>query len=75
MSGVQIGGLAWNNVGNNLNGVQVGGLVNVAGNLSGVQIGLVNYATKVDRGVQFGLWNQIKENGWAPILPIVNGSF
>ena len=56
-------------------GLQVG-LVNVTGHRAvGLQIGLVNYAVRVDRGLQIGLVNIISENGWLPVLPIVNGHF
>ena len=49
--------------------------VNVADRVTGCQIGLVNYAGYVDSGLQIGLVNINKGNGWAPVLPIVNGGF
>lgn len=50
--------------------------VNVAsGVMRGCQIGLVNYANSVERGCQVGLLNIISQNGWLPVLPIVNGHF
>ena len=42
---------------------------------AGAQVGLVNYAASVDSGMQIGLVNIIARNGWAPVLPIVNGHF
>ena len=50
--------------------------VNVAsGSVRGCQIGLVNYANRMDRGCQIGIVNIISQNGWLPVLPILNGSF
>ena len=50
--------------------------VNMAsGSLRGCQIGLVNYANRVEGGLQIGVVNIIEQNGWAPVLPIVNGHF
>ena len=50
--------------------------VNVAsGSVRGCQIGLVNYANRIDRGCQIGIVNIISQNGWLPVLPILNGSF
>ncbi len=50
--------------------------VNVAsGTLRGCQIGLVNYANTVGCGCQIGIVNVISNNGWLPVLPILNGSF
>ena len=50
--------------------------VNVAyGNVRGCQIGLVNFADTMDSGLQIGLLNIIAHNGWAPVLPVVNGHF
>ncbi len=61
-------------------GVQCGAYlilgVNVAyGNVRGCQIGLVNFADTMDSGLQIGLVNIIAHNGWAPVLPVVNGHF
>lgn len=67
------------NVSGDLSGAQIGCYfflgVNVADMLRGCQIGLVNYAASVDSGMQIGLVNIIARNGWAPVLPIVNGHF
>ena len=50
--------------------------VNMAsGSLRGCQLGLVNYANRVEGGLQIGFVNVIRQNGWAPFLPIVNGHF
>ena len=50
--------------------------VNVSsGSLRGCQIGLVNFANRVEGGLQIGIINIIEQNGWAPVLPIVNGHF
>lgn len=50
--------------------------VNVAyGNVRGCQIGLVNFAETMDSGLQIGLLNIIANQGWLPVLPIVNGHF
>ena len=61
-------------------GVQCGAYlvlgVNVAyGNVRGCQIGIVNFADTMDSGLQIGILNIIAHNGWAPVLPIVNGHF
>jgi hypothetical protein len=29
----------------------------------------------MDRGCQIGIVNIISQNGWLPVLPILNGSF
>ena len=47
----------------------------VSGSLCGCQIGLVNYANRVEGGLQIGIVNIIGQNGWASVLPIVNGHF
>lgn len=50
--------------------------VNAAhGNVRGCQIGLVNFAERMDSGLQIGLLNFIANDGWLPVLPIVNGHF
>ena len=50
--------------------------VNVAsGPVRGCQMGVVNYARTMECGLQIGLVNIIAENGWLPVLPIVNGHF
>ena len=63
-----------------LGGLQCGynfilGVNMASGTINGCQVGLVNYAERVDRGLQIGLVNIISENGWLPVLPIVNGHF
>lgn len=63
-----------------LNGLQCGwdfllGVNIASGTINGCQIGLVNYAERFDHGLQIGLVNIISENGWLPVLPIVNGHF
>ena len=68
------------NCAHDLYGVQCGCYfilgVNVAGGtVRGCQIGLINYANTVERGCQIGLVNVISQNGWLPVLPIVNGHF
>ena len=68
------------NCAEDLYGLQCGfyfifGVNAVSGSMRGCQIGLVNYANRVDGGCQIGLVNIITENGWMPVLPIVNGSF
>ena len=60
---------------NDLSGVQIAGVVNMAGRMNGLQIGLFNSAEKVESGLQIGLFNIINDNGWATVLPIVNGHF
>ena len=64
----------------NLQGMQLGwwfllGVNVVSGEMSGCQVGLVNYAEKVKGGLQIGFVNVIGENGWLPVLPVVNGHF
>ena len=63
-----------------LRGVQCGRYfllgVNIAnGTVHGCQVGLVNYAEKMESGCQIGFINIISRNGWAPVFPIINGSF
>ena len=63
-----------------LNGLQCGNWIvlgiNIAsGSVSGGQIGIVNYAQAMKKGVQIGIVNIIAENGWLPVLPILNGGF
>ena len=74
MNGMQIGG-GFCNYSKHLCGTQIGGLFNLATNMNGVQIGIFNYAETMEHGLQIGFWNQIDNNGWAPLLPFVNGSF
>ena len=64
----------------NMYGLQCGyylllGVNIVSDSLHGCQIGLVNYANIVEGGLQIGLINIIEQNGWLPVLPIVNGHF
>ena len=47
----------------------------VYGVMDGCQIGIVNYAHRVGKGCQIGLLNIIANNGWLPVLPILNGGF
>ncbi len=68
------------NMTTDLQGMQVGwwfllGVNVVSGEMSGCQIGLVNYAERVKGGLQIGFVNVIGENGWLPVLPLVNGHF
>ena len=77
LSGVQY---AYINCADDAVGVQCGGLivlgVNVAcGSVEGCQIGIVNYAHTMAYGVQIGILNIIVNNGWLPVLPVVNGGF
>ena len=77
LSGVQY---AYVNCANDVDGVQCGGLVvlgvNVAcGVVEGCQVGILNYAQRMRRGVQIGILNIIADNGWLPVLPVVNGGF
>lgn len=74
MDGMQIGG-GFCNYSKHLCGTQIGGLFNLATNMNGVQIGIFNYAETMEHGLQIGFWNQIDNNGWAPLLPFVNGNF
>lgn len=65
---------------NDLDGVQCGfyfllGVNVVNRSMRGCQIGLVNYAHRIDGGLQVGLVNIAPQNGWLPVLPIVNGHF
>ena len=65
---------------NDVEGLQCGAWlilgVNMAyGNVTGCQIGIVNYANTMVKGLQIGLVNVIANNGWAPVLPIINGNF
>ena len=66
------------NCAENTDGVQCGCYfifgVNVAyGDVRGCQIGLVNFADTMDGGLQIGILNIIGNNGWLPVLPILNG--
>ena len=62
------------NLGQEMKGLQYG-FYNQAESLTGVQLGLVNNARRVECGLQIGLVNIIKENGWLPVMVIVNGRF
>lgn len=75
--GCQIGFL---NVATDVHGAQLGFYgflcVNFADKVStGCQLGLVNVAGSVESGIQVGIINVNTGNGWAPVLPIVNGGF
>jgi len=77
ISGLQCGLL---NSAEDMCGVQCGYWVvfgvNVAsGSVRGCQIGLLNYADTMEYGIQIGIVNIISNNGWMPVLPIVNGHF
>ena len=41
----------------------------------GCGFGRVDYANRVEGGLQIGIINIIEQNGWLPVLPIVNGHF
>lgn len=81
ISGDEFTGLqaAFLNVAKDLRGVQLGCYflcgVNVADTLDGVQAGIVNYAEHVKGGCQIGLVNIIKQGGWMPVFPFLNGNF
>ena len=62
------------NLGQEMKGVQYG-FYNQAESLTGLQLGFVNNARRVECGLQIGLVNIIKENGWLPVMVIVNGRF
>lgn len=61
-------------LGQDMTGVQFG-FYNQAEKLTGLQLGLINNARRVECGLQIGLVNIIKENGWLPVMVIVNGRF
>ena len=68
------------NSANDFEGLQCGSWlifgVNMAfGDVTGCQIGLVNYANTMVKGLQIGIVNVIANNGWMPVLPIINGNF
>ena len=67
------------NVTREIHGAQLGWYgflcVNYAESVSGCQLGIVNIAGRVESGLQIGLVNVNQRNGWAPVLPIVNGGF
>ena len=42
---------------------------------TGLHVGLFSFAETMECGLLIGLRNQIKNNGWATVLPIVNGHF
>ena len=62
-----------------LQGVQCGSWlvigVNFASSVHGCQLGLLNYANRMESGLQIGIVNIIANNGWLPVLPLVNGGF
>ena len=62
------------NLANNMKGLQLG-FYNQAETLTGLQLGFVNYINRIDKGLQIGLVNIIENNGWLPIMVIVNGRF
>jgi len=68
------------NSANDLEGLQCGAClifgVNMAfGDVTGCQIGIVNYANTMVKGLQIGIVNIIANDGWMPVLPIINGHF
>ena len=68
------------NCARDLYGVQCGswlilGVNFAAGTVYGCQLGLVNYARRMEKGVQIGTVNVIADNGWLPVLPLINGGF
>ena len=67
------------NFAENLQGAQCGNWlilgVNVASSVRGCQLGLINYANRMESGLQIGIVNIIANNGWLPVLPLVNGGF
>ena len=62
-----------------LHGAQMGPYVflcvNYAECVTGCQLGLVNVAERVEKGIQVGIVNINQSNGWAPVLPLINGGF
>lgn len=62
------------NLAQDMTGVQWG-FYNQAENFTGLQLGFINNARRVESGLQIGLVNIIKENGWLPVMVIVNGRF
>ena len=70
-TGVQ---LSFVNLANDMKGVQWA-FYNQAERLTGLQLGFVNYIKRIDCGLQIGLVNIIEENGWLPIMVLVNGRF
>ena len=63
------------NFAKDVGGAQVGYLNVASGAVNGCQVGLVNYADTMVRGLQVGIVNIISNDGWFPVLPIVNGNF
>ena len=82
VAGSKVTGVQWGffNSVNDLDGMQCGywlilGVNMAYGDVTGCQIGIVNYANTMVKGLQIGLVNVIANNGWAPVLPIINGNF
>ncbi len=69
--GAQLGAVNYN--GGSFEGVQWG-FVNHTMNGDGLQLGFVNFAQKI-HGIQIGFVNVISQDGFLPVLPIVNWSF
>ena len=66
------------NTATDMHGAQLGYYflcVNYAERLTGCQLGIVNIAGRVERGIQLGIVNVNMGNGWAPVLPVINGGF
>jgi hypothetical protein len=59
--------------GGSFTGLQLG-WYNSAGHTSGLQFGLIN-TTGTIKGLQIGILNFIRQGGFLPFFPIVNGSF
>jgi len=70
-TGVQLGFV---NLADNMKGLQWG-FYNQAERLTGLQLGFVNYTKRINQGLQIGLVNIIEQNGWLPVMVIVNGKF
>ncbi|MBR2837677.1 MAG: hypothetical protein IKE55_02735 [Kiritimatiellae bacterium] len=71
---------AFVNCASDVYGVQCGtwlvfGFNFAAGGVRGCQLGLLNYANRMESGVQIGIVNIIANNGWLPVLPVINGGF
>lgn len=71
VTGIQWG--AVNVAQNHISGAQLG-FFNYAESMKGLQLGFVNYAKYIDKGVQIGLVN-FAENGFLPVMILVNGRF
>ena len=70
-TGAQLGAV---NIANNMKGLQLGWF-NYSERFTGLQLGFINYVNRIDKGLQIGLVNIIENNGWLPVMVIVNGKF